>query len=248
MTSKFFWGIDERTPNMQQHAQPQVPDAGDRRLARALRPRLRRRHLLPPRRSEHADRGDGVGDERHRRRRARRCTGARASGRPTRSVPRGRSPSAITCTSRSSSSRSTTCSSARTVEQEYARLYDDIGLRHHDLEPARVGSAHRQVQRRHPRRSRVARSTGYGWLAKRLTDRRGARARSSGCARSPTELGCSMAQLALAWCASEPERVDRDHRCQSRPSQVVENFEAIDVLPLLTAGESLAWIDVRRCA
>jgi aryl-alcohol dehydrogenase-like predicted oxidoreductase len=38
-----------------------------------------------------------------------RCTGAPRSGRPTRSAPRGRSPSDTTSTSRSWSSRSTTC-------------------------------------------------------------------------------------------------------------------------------------------
>ena len=83
-----------------EHAEPQVPHAGDRRLARAARPRLRRPPVLPPRRPEHADRGDGVGDVRHHRRAARRSTGARRSGRPTRSAPRGRSPTATTCTSR----------------------------------------------------------------------------------------------------------------------------------------------------
>ena len=50
LSTKFFWGIDARAQHAQ-HAQPQVPDAGDRRLARAVRPRLRRPHLLPPRRS-----------------------------------------------------------------------------------------------------------------------------------------------------------------------------------------------------
>ena len=49
----------------QGHAEPQVPDAGDRRLAAALRPRLHRPRLLPPPRPEHAGRGDRLGDERH---------------------------------------------------------------------------------------------------------------------------------------------------------------------------------------
>ena len=50
-----------------EHAEPQVPDAGHRRIARAVAARLRRRAVLPPLGSEHADRGDGVGDERHHR-------------------------------------------------------------------------------------------------------------------------------------------------------------------------------------
>ena len=65
VTTKFFWGIHDEPVNMTQHAQPQVPVAGDRRLARAVRARLRRRRLLPPRRPRHPDRRDGVGDERH---------------------------------------------------------------------------------------------------------------------------------------------------------------------------------------
>ena len=43
------------------HAEPQVPDAGDRRLAAAPRARLRRPRLLPPSRPAHADRGNGAG-------------------------------------------------------------------------------------------------------------------------------------------------------------------------------------------
>ena len=41
------------------------------------------------------------------------------------------------------------------VEFEYARLYEEIGLGHHDLEPARVGCADRQVPRRHARAGRA---------------------------------------------------------------------------------------------
>ena len=48
-----------------QHPQPQVPDAGHRRLAGAARARLRRPRLLPPPRSGDAHRGDGVGHVRH---------------------------------------------------------------------------------------------------------------------------------------------------------------------------------------
>ena len=47
------------------------------------------------------------------------------------------------------------------------------------------------------------------------------------------ELGCSMAQLAIAWCASNPN-VSTVITGASRASQVVENFEALDVLAQLT--------------
>jgi hypothetical protein len=55
------------------------------------------------------------------------------------------------------------------------------------------------------------------------------------------ELGCSMAQLALAWCAANP-RVSTVITGASRPSQVLENFEALAVIPLLTP-EVMARID-----
>ncbi len=48
-----------------EHPEPQVPDARHRRLAGAVRARLRRHPVLPPVRPRHAARGDGVGDERH---------------------------------------------------------------------------------------------------------------------------------------------------------------------------------------
>ena len=47
------------------------------------------------------------------------------------------------------------------------------------------------------------------------------------------ELGCSMAQLAIAWCAVNPH-VSTVITGASRVSQVIENFEAIDVLDRLT--------------
>jgi aryl-alcohol dehydrogenase-like predicted oxidoreductase len=47
------------------------------------------------------------------------------------------------------------------------------------------------------------------------------------------ELGCSMAQLSLAWCVKNPH-VSTVITGASRASQVVENFAALDVVPLLT--------------
>ena len=47
------------------------------------------------------------------------------------------------------------------------------------------------------------------------------------------ELDCSLAQLAIAWCAANPH-VSTVITGASRASQVVENFAAIDVLPRLT--------------
>ena len=47
------------------------------------------------------------------------------------------------------------------------------------------------------------------------------------------ELGCSLAQLALAWCARNP-RVSTVITGASRVSQVQENMKAVAVIPKLT--------------
>jgi aryl-alcohol dehydrogenase-like predicted oxidoreductase len=47
------------------------------------------------------------------------------------------------------------------------------------------------------------------------------------------DLGASLAQLALAWCAHNPN-VSTVITGASRPDQVQENMKALDVLPKLT--------------
>jgi aryl-alcohol dehydrogenase-like predicted oxidoreductase len=44
-----------------------------------------------------------------------------------------------------------------------------------------------------------------------------------------TDLGCTMAQLALAWCLKNPN-VSSVITGASRPSQVIENMKALDVV------------------
>jgi aryl-alcohol dehydrogenase-like predicted oxidoreductase len=72
---------------------------------------------------------------------------------------------------------------------------------------------------------------GYEWLKGLLTDpARNAVVRTlSGVA---SELGCTMSQLAIAWCAANP-RVSTVITGASRPEQVVENMGALDVLAKL---------------
>ena len=72
---------------------------------------------------------------------------------------------------------------------------------------------------------------GYGWLAKRLADP-AAIGKVENLRPIADELGCSIAQLALAWCASNPN-VSTVITGASRPSQVLENFAAVEVLAQL---------------
>jgi len=60
------------------------------------------------------------------------------------------------------------------------------------------------------------------------------------------ELGCTLAQLALAWCLKNPH-VSSVITGASRPAQVVENMKALDVVPKLTA-EVMARIEAIACA
>ena len=47
------------------------------------------------------------------------------------------------------------------------------------------------------------------------------------------ELGCTLAQLAIAWCAANP-RVSTVITGASRVAQVKENLKALEVIPKLT--------------
>ena len=125
------------------------------------------------------------------------------------------------------------------VEKEYARLYEDIGLGATIWSPLASGLLTGKYRDGVPQDSRGA-LPGYEWLHERLTD--GATlAKVERLRPIAEELGCTLAQLALAWCTLNP-RVSTVITGASRPSQVLENFEALDVVPMLTA-DVLARID-----
>jgi voltage-dependent potassium channel beta subunit len=116
------------------------------------------------------------------------------------------------------------------VEQEYARLYDDMGLGLTTWSPLASGLLTGKYLTGVPEGSRAT-LQGYGWLRKRLTDE-DANAKVKALAGMASELDCSLAQLAIAWCASNPH-VSTVITGASRPEQVVENMGALAVLPQL---------------
>lgn len=125
------------------------------------------------------------------------------------------------------------------VETEYAHLYDDIGLGLTVWSPLASGLLSGKYLDGIPEGSRAS-LEGYGWLSKMLTDPdRNAAVRQLGTVAG--ELGCSMSQLALAWCVRNP-RVSTVITGASRVSQVEENMAAADVVPLLT-DDVMARID-----
>jgi aryl-alcohol dehydrogenase-like predicted oxidoreductase len=125
------------------------------------------------------------------------------------------------------------------VEKEFARLYTDIGLGLTTFSPLASGLLTGKYKDGIPKDSRGALS-GYEWLDEQISDR-AAREKVERLRLVADDLGCSLAQMCLAWCASNPH-VSSVITGASRPSQVVENFGAIDVLPMLTP-EVLARID-----
>jgi len=117
------------------------------------------------------------------------------------------------------------------VEEEYARLYTDLGPGTTIWSPLASGLLTGKYKDGIPADSRGA-LAGYEWLASRLSDD-AELAKVERLRPIAEDLGCTLAQMSLAWCAANPN-VSTVITGASRPSQVAENFGAIDVLPLLT--------------
>src|SRR5207248_9598575 len=106
------------------------------------------------------------------------------------------------------------------VENEYARLYDDIGLGVTTWSPLASGLLTGKYNDGVPAGSRAA-LKGYEWLAERIVDpAKIAKVRLL--APIAREIGCTMAQLSLAWCLKNPN-VSSVITGASRPEQVTEN-------------------------
>ncbi len=120
----------------------------------------------------------------------------------------------------------------RRFEQEYARLWDETGYGSTIWSPLSSGLLTGKYRDGIPEGSRGA-LAGYGWLGKRMSDQ-AMLARVENLRPIADELGCSMAQMALAWCVKNPH-VSTVITGASRPSQVVENFAAMDVVERLDA-------------
>jgi voltage-dependent potassium channel beta subunit len=127
----------------------------------------------------------------------------------------------------------------RRVEQDYARLYEDIGLGLTTWSPLASGLLTGKYRDGIPAGSRGA-MEGMGFLVKGLTDvaKNAAVMQLDAVAK---ELDCSPSQLAIAWAARNP-RVSTVITGASKISQLKDNLGAVDVLPQLTP-EVMARID-----
>lgn len=119
----------------------------------------------------------------------------------------------------------------RRVEREYARLFADTGYGNTIWSPLASGILTGKYRDGIPEGSRAS-LTGYAWLGARLNDAE-AIAKIERLRPIADRLGCTMAQLAIAWCTKHP-MVSTVITGASRPSQVTENFAALGVIPLIT--------------
>ncbi len=116
------------------------------------------------------------------------------------------------------------------VETEFNRLYTDTGLGLTTWSPLASGLLTGKYLDGVPEGSRAA-LEGYEWLVDQLTDKDRNNVVKDLMAVA-TDLDCTLAQLALAWCASNPN-VSTVITGASRPEQVTENMKAIEVLDKL---------------
>lgn len=120
------------------------------------------------------------------------------------------------------------------VEGEYIRLYRQIGLGTTVWSPLASGLLTGKYNEGIPEGTRAA-VAGYEWLRKRFESEKARQQieKVRQLTQIANEIGCSMAQLALAWCLKNPN-VSTVITGASRVSQVHENMKALEVVPLLS--------------
>jgi voltage-dependent potassium channel beta subunit len=120
------------------------------------------------------------------------------------------------------------------VEREYARLYSRIGLGLTTFSPLASGFLTGKYDQGMPEATRAS-LPGFEWLGRDLqSDEVQANlARATALAQVAADLGRTRAQLALAWCLKNPN-VSTVITGASRPDQLAENLQAMEVVGQLT--------------
>jgi len=118
------------------------------------------------------------------------------------------------------------------VEFEYLRLYEDQGLGLTTYSPLASGVLTGKYLDGIPDDTRGA-LPGYEWLQHSMNNER-TKEKVRRLQTIAAELGCTPAQLSIAWCAKNP-RVTSVITGASRVSQVHENLRALDVMAQLDA-------------
>jgi len=116
------------------------------------------------------------------------------------------------------------------VEAEYAPLYREIGLGTTIWSPLASGLLTGKYNKGFPSGTRAS-LPGYDWLKESLITPENI-AKVKQLEPIANDLGCSLAQLGLAWCLKNPN-VSTVMTGASRPEQVVENMKAEDFVDKL---------------
>ena len=118
------------------------------------------------------------------------------------------------------------------VEREYCRLYEDIGIGLTTWSPLASGLLTGKYKGGIPSDSRGA-LPGMSFLRESLTDKQ-KNAAVAKLDELASDLGGSVAQLAIAWVIKNPN-VSSAILGASKPAQLTENLKSIALLPKLTA-------------
>lgn len=120
------------------------------------------------------------------------------------------------------------------IEKEYAPLYSEIGLGTTIWSPLASGILSGKYNDGMPDSSRFS-LKGYEWLKNRLNSDEG-KAQIEKVRKLTTlagEIGCTMAQMALAWCLKN-RNVSTVITGATKPQQVTENMKALEAVGKLT--------------
>ena len=119
------------------------------------------------------------------------------------------------------------------VEKEYLPLYREIGLGTTIWSPLASGLLSGKYAKNIPPGSRAT-LPGYEWLRKNVITPQNVE-KAKQLEPIARDIGCTLAQLALAWCLKNPN-VSTVITGASRPEQVSENMKALEVAPTLNSG------------
>ena len=118
------------------------------------------------------------------------------------------------------------------VEVEYLPLFREIGLGTTIWSPLSSGLLTGKYKNGIPSGSRAS-LEGYGWLRERVMTSENVE-KANKLEPVAKDLGCSLAQLGLAWCLKNPH-VSTVITGASRPEQVVENMKAEEIVDKLNS-------------
>jgi len=122
------------------------------------------------------------------------------------------------------------------VEREYIQLYTDIGLGTTIWSPLASGLLTGKYNTGIPQETRIS-LEGYEWLKEEFESEESQQNLEKVRQLMPvaTDLGASIAQLAIAWCLKNPN-VSSVITGASKPQQVSENIQALDFVEKLTSS------------